>query len=433
MSIPDRFRFEVADLERCQPFSYDLRDTRGPGSACDLRIAINHTQFSSVGGSERYIHYLVQRLLKDGHEVHYFCSRCRDDFRHPRLIFHSVPRVRGVRFLKVLSFARHSAKRLRQAGPFDVVHGFSKTYLQDVYTDGSGLQSVYRDQMYGETSALKGWFGRRSPYQFAVDYCERKRFTRGNFSKILTMSRFVQEQIRDAYGLSEDEVEVLYNGIDTEEFSPQRCRPLRESTREELDIHPEDCVVLFVGSDYARKNLATLIEAAALLRDVEPLRFVICGRDRREEQYVEQAKALGVRDRFLFCGLQASITKYFGAADVFVLPSHYDVFGMVVLEAMASGVPPIVSAPAGASEIVEPGASGAILSDPKDASELARQLRHYQDVAVRTKAGEAARAAALRYSWDEHMKRLYEIYADVARTRSTERARALGGVETPNA
>jgi len=398
-----------------------------------LRIAINHTQFSSVGGSERYIYFLVKRLLNDGHEVHYFCSRCRDDFRHPGLVFHDVPRVRGVRFLKVLSFARHSADRLRRAGPFDVVHGFSKTYYQDVYTDGSGLQSVYRDHTYGEAPALRGWLGRRSPYQFAVDYCERKRFTRGNFTKIVTMSRFVKEQIGEAYGLSDAEVEVLYNGIDTDEFSPERCRPFRDSTRDELDIPPEACVVLFVGSDYARKNLATLIQAAALLKDVEGLRFVVCGRDRREEQYVEQAKALGVRDRFSFRGLQSQITKYFGAADVFVLPSHYDVFGMVVLEAMASGVAPIVSAPAGASEVVESGKSGAILSNPTDASELARHLRDYQDVAVRTNAGEAARAAALRYSWDEHMKRLYEIYADVARTRSVDKENALGGVETPNA
>jgi glycosyltransferase involved in cell wall biosynthesis len=100
---------------------------------------------------------------------------------------------------------------------------------------------------------------------------------------------------------------------------------------------------------------------------------------------------------------------------------------------MASGVAPIVSAPAGASEVVESGKSGAILSNPTDASELARHLRDYQDVAVRTNAGEAARAAALRYSWDEHMKRLYEIYADVARTRSVDKENALGGVETPNA
>ena len=388
-----------------------------------MKIAIHHTQFQQVGGSERYIYYLVQRLLRDGHELHYYCSRRRDDFEHPNLHFHSVPRVRGVRWWKVLSFARNAHRALLRDGPFDVIHGFSKTYYQDVYTDGSGLQSVYRDYMFREASAWMKWIRSRSPYQLAVEACERRRFRRGNFQRILTMSRFVKEQIQGRYGLGDDEVEVLYNGIDCEEYHPRLKDSEREPTRARLGISPADCAVLFIGSDYTRKNLDVLMRAAVeLCPGTEPAaapayRFMICGRDNHEESFRARARELGVEERFHFLGLQQDIRPYLAAADVLVLPTFYDVFGMVVLEAMAAGVPCIVSVKAGAAEIVEPGVNGEVLHDPTDATELATLLRGVAPESTRVAMGKAARQRALDFSWDRHMEELYRVYGEVAQRK----------------
>lgn len=378
-----------------------------------MRVAINHTQFSSVGGSERYIYFLVKNLLADGHEVHYFCSRRREELDHERLQFYHVPMVRGVRYLKVLSFARNSSRTIQKEGPFDVIHGFSKTYHQDVYTDGSGTQAVYRDYVFRNSSRFGKSLYRLSPYQLAVDHCERKRFARGNFTKILTMSRLVKDQVQTTYGLTDNEIDVLYNGIDCDEFSPAQTDAHRDAIRRSLNVDDNAIVVLFVGSDYERKNLRTLLRAASKLSSAPEFHFFICGRDSHENRYRSLASGLGVTNRVHFLGLQKDIKKFFGAADVLVLPTYYDVFGMVVLEAMASGVPPIVSSKAGACEIIEPEVNGLILQAPEDADELANHLLALRPTDKREAMGIHARQDALAFSWQEHMRQLYRVYEQV--------------------
>ncbi len=382
-----------------------------------MKIAICHTQLSSVGGSERYIWFLLNRLLGDGHEIHYYCARQRDPLEHPRLHLHHVARARGVRSLKVMSFAHNSARQLSGDGPFDVIHGFSKTWFQDVYTDGSGLQSVYRDYLARDVGPCRRLMRRHAPYQHAVDLCERRRFKRGNFVKILTMSRFVKEQIQEAYGLDDSEVEVLYNGIDCGQFTPQGRAEERGCVRREISIPPEAFVVLFIGSDYARKNLALMLRALALLGGTPDTHLMICGRDNHEAAFRRRAEERNLGSRCHFLGMQKDVKRFLSAADLLVLPSYYDVFGMVALEAMACGVPPIVSSAAGASEIISTGEDGAVLTELEDPAQLAGHIRSFQDREHLANASARARQTALEYDWANHMRRLYAVYEHVAATK----------------
>ena len=118
-----------------------------------LCIAITHTRFAYTGGVEKYIYSLVERLLDAGHEVRYYASRW-EPYEHPRLRFCRVPLVRYPPSLRVLSF-NHFARRLVRRQPCDLIHGFTKTDCQDIYTDGSGTLDEYLVRWCGLTTPIR--------------------------------------------------------------------------------------------------------------------------------------------------------------------------------------------------------------------------------------------------------------------------------------
>jgi UDP-glucose:(heptosyl)LPS alpha-1,3-glucosyltransferase len=389
-----------------------------------MKIAITHTRYTRIGGVEGYIRDLVTRLLDAGHEVHYFCHWWEKD-ADSRIRFHRIPNPwKPIRFLKVRSYDRACSSMVKLED-FDVVHGFSKSSRQDVYTDGSGTLEDYQTySLEAKSSPLERAFKKLSPHQREVGAIERRRFTRGNFKKIIAMSKLAAEQIRRRYGLTGDEVEVVYNGIDLARFKPENQAAFRSAFRDRLGIRPDELVCLLVGNDYRRKGVETLIDAAAILAHdasfTRRFRFAVVGKERhaREQELIRKAKDLGVQELVKLYGPNADVERFFAGADLFVLPTRFDIFGQVVLEAMASGVPPIVSATAGAAECVQEGETGFVLKDPRDANALAALLRRLAGdpelvARVSRKAAEAARA----YSWDRHFQRVLAIYEEVARSK----------------
>lgn len=396
-----------------------------------MKIAVTHTRWTKVGGSEGYICDLVKRLLDAGHEIDYFCQWWEEG-ADPRIRFHKVPNLwKPIKWLKVREYDR-AIDRLVPLDRWDLVHGFSKSSRQDIYTDGSGCLEDYQAYTLGDQDAGSSFtraLRRLSPHQREVAAIERRRFTRGNFRKIVAMSKLAANQIQRRYGLTDEEVIVVYNGLDLDRFRPENVALFRDATRDELGVPRDAFVLLLVGNDYLRKGVTTLIEALARIRAAgssRPVRAVVIGREssRRLRDVVALAKEAGVAGDLVFPGARRDIEKVHAAADAFVLPSRFDIFGNVVLEAMATGVPSIVSAAAGASEVIEEGRSGFVLPSPRDAELLAKRVIELTDDERRRSMGAAAAEAAKRYSWDRHFARILEIYDEVARLKKSQAVRA---------
>ena len=378
-----------------------------------MRVAITHTRFQEVGGVERYIYGLFQRLIDAGHEIHYFCHFWNEE--PEGITFHKIPYIfKPLRWAKVLAFDRLTRSAIERNGPFDIVHGFTKTSRQDIYTDGSGCLHDFQAYSLGRT-ALRRFLGRMTPHQQAVLAIEKARFTRGNFKRIITMSKLVRRQICRRYGLTDQEVEVVYNGIDLERFHPRNIAHHRTKVRGELGLDDDVPVVLFVANDYERKGLGTLLRAMGRLDGAVCL---VIGKERphRKARFVKMAADLGIQARVHFTGVRPDIDRYYGASDLCCLPTYFDAFGMVVLEAMATGIPSIISATAGAAEIIIEGQTGAVLPDPDDDQTLANLMRPYMDLTFARRAGERAREECRHYSWDTHFDRILEIYDEVCVT-----------------
>lgn len=390
-----------------RPARFPLAPRRAPDAP--LRIAFLHPRAGDRGGVERQIHGLAVRLVERGHELHCFCESW-DDSVDPRLHLHRV-RVRGrrVRFLKVWLFDRGCRRALRRQGPFDVIHGFGKTSEQDVYRDGSGCLADFQD--YALAGArLRRALARLGPHQRVVARIERRRYRGGGARRVVAISERVRAQVLARHGLSPETVEVLHPAVDLERFAPW-TEGRRRAAREALSLPAAAPLLAFVGHDYRRKGLDLALAALAQLPGAH---LAVLGRDRRAARYRRLARRLGVAERVLFLGPQPA-ERLLPAADCLVFPSRFDAFGNAVLEAMAAGLPVVVSSRAGAAEAVVEGETGAVVRDAEDAAALAAAIRPYLDASLRAEAGRRARKEAERFSWEHQVERVLALYAGLLR------------------
>lgn len=391
-----------------------------------MKVALTHTRYTFKGGVERYVWDLAKRLCEAGHEVHFFCHFW-DDQVDPRVKIHKIPnRWKQIRFMKVWSFDRWLSQRVRRED-FDVVHGFSKSSYQDIYTDGSGCLLDYQEySLKAAGGKLQQSLKKSSFHQRQVLAIEERRFTRGNFQKIAVMADLVGDQIKSRYGLNDDEVVTIYNGIDIERFNPDKRATYREEYRDRIVVPQNTFIVLCVANDYRRKGVPTLIRAAKRIKDQgglpggRPLRIGVIGNERHEHEHTmsEMCKELGVYEDVKFYGPQNLVERWMGMSDMLALPTHFDAFGNVVLEALASGMPALVSTKAGAAEVVEDGKTGWILQDPEDDATVAETIMAAaSDPERMAQMGKDARTAAEGYSWDHHFEAMMALYEQVAATK----------------
>ena len=219
--------------------------------------------------------------------------------------------------------------------------------------------------------------------------------------RYIAVSQHVANELKKNYP-SITAVQVVHPGVDVQYFCPGTQLNLRQT----LGIKEGEVVAFFAGS-YERKGLSSLIEAWGLLlkQGNIPPRLVAIGGGNRD-YYLKLAAMHGVSAYVLLCPPTKNILNFYQMSDFFILPTRYEPFGMVALEAMACGKAPITSRLAGASELIQDGVNGIILDDPQDAAEIARAvLRFAQSPEHRQALGAEARKSALNQSWDLVAKR----------------------------
>jgi D-inositol-3-phosphate glycosyltransferase len=226
------------------------------------------------------------------------------------------------------------------------------------------------------------------------------------------------------YGASPHKAEVIPPGVDTTLF-----RPLEKAAARRALGLKEGRIVLSVGRIEPLKGLDILIRAMARLEDPVDTRLLIVGGNPGSDPEVERLKSVaaeeGVLDVVSFTGRvdQTDLPTYYNAADVFVLSSYYETFGLVALEAMACGVPVIASRVGGPRTFIRESKTGYLIPwRCKDAYALRLDVL-LANPGLRESMGKAARAKAVTMSWDEAADRMLDVYGSVI---GTTWARAAG-------
>jgi glycosyltransferase involved in cell wall biosynthesis len=227
----------------------------------------------------------------------------------------------------------------------------------------------------------------------------------------IAISHQVAHELKVHFGLTENVV-VIHHGVDPEKFSPGPS-----SVRQELGIDEQVPCFLFAGS-FERKGLATVLQAFGKKSISHPL--LILGEGNREH-YQAIADQYGLKNIY-FLGKQKNIERFFRAADAFLLPTQYEPFGLVILEALSCGVPVITSRCAGAAELIQDGQEGFLLDDPKNAELLGEKITFLaEQPKVRESMKKAAREVGLKNSWDQVAKKYDQVLQKVLQSAQKSR------------
>ena len=376
-----------------------------------MKIALVVYQFiKEKGGVESYVFNLSRHLLDRCHEVHIFAHRFGQD-QDKRLLFHHVPAITFWSPLKHWTFAVNAPKIIKKTGiKFDIVHGFTQTLFQDIYRVGGGCHWDYMMHTY---PLMQSAFGKivlcLNPRHFSLLLLERIIFKRKCYKQITCISEQCKKEIIHHYKLPANDVEVIYNGADTDVFTPQNRLKNRDSIRAKYSIFKEDVLLLFVGSGFKRKGLKYIIDALPLIDTDKKIKLLVAGRGKVRE-YQKLAKENGIIDKIIFAGVYKNIQEIYAAGDIFVFPSEYDAFGTACLEAMASGLPVVVSKTSGVSEIITHGKDGFVVNHPIDAKEMVEYIELLMEKEKREEMGSAARQKSEMYSFEANIEKTLRIY-----------------------
>lgn len=241
------------------------------------------------------------------------------------------------------------------------------------------------------------------------------KYTAENASHIITISNSSKKDIVELYNFPKDKITVSYPGYDEEIFHPIKDSEKINKMLEKYQISGD--YIIYVGTIQPRKNLLKLIE---VIKKIDKLKLVIVGKTKglgREawmfEEILDKPKQLGIEDRVIFTGfVPADEMPYLlsGSAG-FILPSLWEGFGITVLEAMASGVPVIVSNISSLPEVV--GKAG-LLVDPNSSDEIEQAIRTiYADKKLRYKYSQKSLEQAKKFSYKKMAKQVIQVLEGV--------------------
>jgi UDP-glucose:(heptosyl)LPS alpha-1,3-glucosyltransferase len=380
-----------------------------------IRLAIGLRDFSKKkGGAERYLVDLCARMAGEGYEVHVYAEQW--DVEDSRIFFHIVRTIPFPKSLRLLSFAVRATKEIEQED-YDITFGVGNTLKADILQPHGGVHwawfwrslraydnpFLWTIKFLGRILSLKQWIN---------GWIEDAPYKRKIFSKIIAISDMVKQDIIRWYGISEDRIDVIYNGVNIERFHP-RNRQYREEIRGRHGIGREELVLLFVSNNFRMKGLGFLIKALAKIKKETPppFRLLILGRD-RQGSYSHLARGMGISKETIFAGSTNEPEKYYGASDFLVHPTFYDACSLTVLEALASGLPVITTHCNGASGIITQGQEGFVISDPRDGQALGEKISFFLDREKLARASVAARHLAESYSLEKNWREVESILHD---------------------
>jgi UDP-glucose:(heptosyl)LPS alpha-1,3-glucosyltransferase len=373
-----------------------------------MRIALLSRRFDhGGGGTERDLIVTAKCLIEAGHAVTIYAAEIRGDIQR-----FNLKRVAGFapgRAAALLRFAWAAPAAARRDGA-DLVVSFARAVGADVMRSGGGAHVSYvraARQWRGGLAWRAMW---ASPYHRVQMFIERRGFRSPRLRRAIAVSNLVRDDLIREFGLQPEKVATLYNGVDLERFTLPRDDGARREMRGRLGIGNGAPLAAFVGNGFSRKGLRFLIEAWP--RVERGAHLLVVGSDRAEARYRAAAERAGVGGRIHFAGARSDVPEIFRAVDVFALPSLFEPFGNVVMEAMASGLPVLSSAKSGVSELLPEAMKPFIVANPTDCGEIARRmnamLANYREL------GAAARAAAERYPWTGYGERLLAILTALA-------------------
>ncbi len=264
-----------------------------------------------------------------------------------------------------------------------------------------------------EGRAKESWAGflsQQTPKHLLVRYLENRVYRGRLYRLIVPASEFEKSQILRYYPCPPEDVVPVHGGVDYAFYNPPDRESRRRRVRERYGFSGSDLVALFVGYDFTRKGLPALLRALPAIDG--RVKLLAVGGTGGARGCRRIAAELKIERRVVFAGpVYREARDLFFASDLFVLPARFDPFGTAALEAMAAGLPVIVSRRVGSAELITPGREGFLLDHPENEAEIAERTNRLVREGTLPERGATGRETARRCTWEEKAKELLSLYA----------------------
>ena len=318
-----------------------------------MKIAILKSGLARTGGLEKYTLRLAHALHKKNHEVTLVSTERPANCDLPIL---AKPFTAHFSFRKVQEFDRTCAAAIDTLKP-DVIFGMDRTRFQTHLRAGNGVHAAYLDHRAQTDPLFKRLTFRLNPLHQTILRLEKEAFEHPGLQKLFTNSHMVKQEILSRYATDPKKIHVVHNGVEWHEMEPAF------DTWQEKKSGPFH--FLFIGHNYRRKGLGMLLQGLSLLK-TRDFTLTVIGKDKNLATFQAAAKALGLEKQVVFLGPRSDIASFYQQADCLAIPSFYDPFANVTVEALAMGLHVVSSKTNGGHEILtqETGTLIECLTDP---------------------------------------------------------------------
>lgn len=370
-------------------------------SAQPKKIAIVVPKYGLVGGGEQFVFELTERLAENTqYDIHVLANKWHS--RNAKISFHKIPAIFFPKWLTTLGFAFFVQKKIRKLQP-DIVHTHDRIFKADI----ASVHSI------PHLTWVKKIRGKRFPslYDLVTGWVERRLYVSGGCQKILPVSELAAQEICQEYPFVREKLEIMPPGIDLEKFSG-RNPEWRTQVRQEFGVKEDDILVLFVGMNFELKGLDQLLASLSRAQGKiqgKRFRLLVVGKG-DAAKYRALVKRLGLEeDDVVFAGVRKDMEHLYQAGDIFCLLSQFDTFGMVVVEALAAGLPVIVSTQVGAKDLIREGENGFVVNR-LEVERISSLLLNMAEDGRRALMAEKAKESVSGCGWQTLVRRVGELY-----------------------
>lgn len=365
------------------------------------KVAVVVPKYGLVGGGERFVYELTERIAqRTDYEIHVLANKWEDS-GSSKIIFHTIPIVSFPKWLTTVSFAYFVRRALTRIEP-DIIHTHDRIFEADIATVHSIPHALWVREIRKKKMP--------SLFDLATSWVEKKLYTTSKCRLFMPVSELAAKKVKEFYSLPDTKLQVMPPGIDLERFHRGNDRQSRSIMRQEFGVTSDQILFLFVGMNFELKGLRILMKALGRFKNKAGagLRLLVVGKG-DQKKFQKNADSLGIGGDVIFAGVRHDMENVYQASDVFVLFSGFDTFGMVVTEALASGLPVVVSDQVGAKDLIVQGENGFVVNrDDEQAIDSAflQIIDHEKRKLMRKQARESVACC----SWDKLAEEVVEIY-----------------------